>query len=146
MACWRLPCPVWGERLAADPSPEGWGSWAGTLTKEKKETSEEGSLHEPDQSPRWVGSLDWEHGWDHTRHNPWMNPKGLWILCTAWLRSELSQETTAGPGGGGIVGSKLKAREEACLWNSDLPPWEATQHCGSCCRWGTQWPSLARMV
>ena len=32
---------MWGERLAADPSPEGWGSWAGTLIKEKRKTSEE---------------------------------------------------------------------------------------------------------
>lgn len=72
-----------GERLAADPRPEGWRSWAGTLTKEKKKTSEEASLHEPDRSPGWVGGLDWEHGWNLSRQDPRMSPKGLRILCPA---------------------------------------------------------------
>lgn len=74
---------MWGERLAADLSPEGWSSWAGTLIKEKRKTSEEGSRHEPDQSPGSGGGLDWEYGWNHTREEPRMSPKGLWILCTA---------------------------------------------------------------
>ena len=82
---------MWGERLAADPSPEGWGSWAGTLIKEKRKTSEEEDFRRRRLQKKAVvmnltgvlGQSNREHSWNHTREEPRMSPKGLWILCSA---------------------------------------------------------------